>query len=223
MPDPCVQDSPRIALTLTGVPHALTADVILSLLSQNGLLLEPDGLYAPGRPVEVLAMPTGPTDGDEIYYMADVANGVVWHLRYNAGSASTYKWEFVGGSEMYVKVLTSETRPAGGSAYAALATPVEIQLPVDIQGDFEISHGAFIGAGTDGQGANQTVKLGAVAAGNNESCANGNTRTAAVMTSLRALGLPPGTLLALRYANADAANPANFSSRWMRIRPIRVG
>lgn len=49
-------------------------------------------------PELVTALPTPATDGQECYYLADATNGVVWHLRYRAGSASTHKWEFVGGA-----------------------------------------------------------------------------------------------------------------------------
>jgi hypothetical protein len=41
-----------------------------------------------------------PTDGQECHYLADAANGVVWHLKYRAASSSAYKWEFVGGSAL---------------------------------------------------------------------------------------------------------------------------
>lgn len=59
--------------------------------------------YASGviGPQRVLALPTSPVDGQEVYYVADSTNGVLWHLRYNAASASAYKWEFVGGAELF--------------------------------------------------------------------------------------------------------------------------
>ena len=40
-------------------------------------------------------------DGYEVYFVGDATNGVIWHLRYNALSASAYKWEFIGGPQLY--------------------------------------------------------------------------------------------------------------------------
>jgi hypothetical protein len=45
----------------------------------------------------VTALPTSPVDGAECYFVADAANGCLWHLRYDAASA---KWEFLGGSPL---------------------------------------------------------------------------------------------------------------------------
>src|SRR4030095_11342304 len=52
--------------------------------------------WAPQIPL-VSALPGSPFDGQEIYYLADATNSVIWHLRYRAGSSSAYKWEFIGG------------------------------------------------------------------------------------------------------------------------------
>lgn len=55
---------------------------------------------APGAPS---ATPPGsPVDGQFWLLPADAANGVNWLFRYNAGSASAYKWEFAGGPEAVV-------------------------------------------------------------------------------------------------------------------------
>src|SRR5262245_12103934 len=49
------------------------------------------------RPIYGTTPPTNPNDGDEWIYPADATNGIMWRFRYRAASASTYKWEFVGG------------------------------------------------------------------------------------------------------------------------------
>jgi hypothetical protein len=54
-----------------------------------------------GTPPEtVTELPTEPTDGQVIHYLADEENGIVWDFRYRASSASIYKWEFIGGSPL---------------------------------------------------------------------------------------------------------------------------
>ena len=91
-------------------------------------------------PSFVTSLPVGATDGQEIYYQADAANGIIWHLRYNAGSASAYKWEFVGGSELSSEVITQETTTS--SVYVALTTPgPSITLP--LAGDYDVTIGTY--------------------------------------------------------------------------------
>lgn len=48
-------------------------------------------------PPAVTVLPAVPTDGDEVYFVADAANGVLWHLRYRAAAPTAYKWECLGG------------------------------------------------------------------------------------------------------------------------------
>jgi len=65
--------------------------------------------------------PASPYDGQEYFYVADATNGIVWRFRYRAASASTYKWEFVGGSPLTAEIATAETM-AGTATWTDLAT-----------------------------------------------------------------------------------------------------
>lgn len=215
---PCIADTDTVALTQDG-SGVLTADAIISSETGNGLEAHASGLWSPQRPPLVSTLPLTPVDGDEVIFQdAGWTDGAAWHLRYNAGSASPYKWEFIGGSDRYVNVLTAETR--GGTPYAAIATPVEIVLP-GVTGDYEVSHGSVITPNTSV--ARQSVKLGAAAATDNESIQNGNTASVSASGSFRALGLAAGAKLALVYSNNDGTGNATFSRRWLRVRPVRVG
>lgn len=44
----------------------------------------------------VTSLPANPVDGQEIYFLADSTNGIIWHLRYRVASS---KWEYVGGPQ----------------------------------------------------------------------------------------------------------------------------
>jgi hypothetical protein len=57
----------------------------------------------------VTALPLGIADGQECYYLASDTNGVVWHLKYRSGSASSYKWEYVGGPPLSVESAGAQT------------------------------------------------------------------------------------------------------------------
>jgi hypothetical protein len=54
-------------------------------------------------PPVVSVLPTSPVDGQECYFQnaAMLADGIKWHLKYNASSSSPYKWEFLGGSPIH--------------------------------------------------------------------------------------------------------------------------
>lgn len=72
----------------------------------------------------VTALPGSPIDGQEIYYQnADLAaQGILWHFRYNAGSASPYKWEAVGKQQGSQKLQTAAAvqTTANVTTYAAM-------------------------------------------------------------------------------------------------------
>ena len=67
-------------------------------------LLQIDWPQLPGPKITSGAISAGPPktpdDGDIWIALAAGANGENWQFRYNAGSASAYKWEFIGGSEL---------------------------------------------------------------------------------------------------------------------------
>lgn len=68
----------------------------------------------------VTSLPAAPADGQECIFVADATNGVAWHLKYRAASASAYKWEVIGGSWLSAEVVTGEARSA--TTYADLTT-----------------------------------------------------------------------------------------------------
>lgn len=105
--------------------------------------------YASGiiGPARVLALPVSPVDGQECYFVADATNGVLWHLRYNAGSASAYKWEFVGGSSLIAENRASQTASAG--AWVMGANP-SIALP--LAGTYECSYATSLNTTAGGAG-----------------------------------------------------------------------
>ena len=60
------------------------------------------------KPSYGTSLPASPTDGQEAILVDSVTNPTYqWRFRYNAGSSSAYKWEFVGGTP--VAVATSGT------------------------------------------------------------------------------------------------------------------
>jgi hypothetical protein len=89
--------------------------------------------------------PATPIDG-QLWAMSPVA-GTVWVFRYNAGSASAYKWEFVGGPALESEVATGEG--TSNNFYGTLTTAGPT-LTAPRAGDYLVTFGATIEAALTG-------------------------------------------------------------------------
>ena len=176
-----------------------------------------------GAPV-LIALPASPVSGQEISYLADATNGVVWRLKYRSASASVYKWEFIGGPPLFAEVTANEA--TSSTTYVALATagPV-VTLP--LAGDYDVAVGAQIISGAAaGAVASMSYDIGATAAVQADAAELSSTFTGGdriqgnVMRERRKTGLAAVALTA-KY-RTSAAN-GTFNSRWMRVTPVRVG
>lgn len=163
-----------------------------------------------------------PVDGEQVDY--DAGGGVVWRFRYNAGSASAYKWECIGGSPLSVEDDTTVTVGSGGT-YAAIAGNA-ITLP--LAGDYTLEiGGSFNNAGTGvAEAASMTVKLGAAAAAATEGVgfnhpASGNSWAASVARTMRRSGLAAGAVVQLYRRGVNNAD--TLSGRFLFATPVRVG
>jgi hypothetical protein len=84
------------------------------------------------------SLPASPADGQEVYYLADATNGVIWHLRYRAGSSSAYKWEFLGGSPLESYSAANAQTVGAGSLWSAQLSDGTgiIQVALPLAGDY---------------------------------------------------------------------------------------
>ena len=172
------------------------------------------------------SLPTSPLDSQEINYLADAANGIIWRLRYRAASASAYKWEYVGGAEITAEVLAAETTTS--TVYVDLATAgPAIVAPLagdyDIRGDCSISWGVSdtfgtcaVKVGSAGTTDNDRVALttGVIGA----SVGAGSQGGATIRRTVSAAA----TTIKLQYKNGNA-NQVTYQYRRLGIRPVRVG
>jgi len=115
-------------------------------------------------PALVSTLPASPVDGQEIHYLADATNGVIWHLRYRVAATGSYKWEFVGGPPLTAG-LGNHNLPgfldfaAGNIFPASGANGNNPTITIPLAGDYILRHqsgyiGREAGAGT------VNVKLG---------------------------------------------------------------
>lgn len=94
------------------------------------------------------SLPTSPDDGQELRFLADATNGVIWNLRYRAASASTYKWEFIGGQRL--RALNSGAHlnfsTTGVGTYAAVTNGPTLAVPLAGDYAFNLNSDAAIAA-----------------------------------------------------------------------------
>lgn len=169
----------------------------------------------------VTSLPSSPTDGQVIDYVADATNGVIWRFRYNADSSSAYKWEFVGGASLFQLVATSQS--TSSTSYTDLTT-VGPTVTAPLAGDYDVEIGAFGRTNSAGATARMSYSVGGAAATDADSI---RFDTAAANNGLvsskleRKTGLSAATALKAKYMTG--AGTALFLDRWMRVLPVRVG
>jgi hypothetical protein len=171
----------------------------------------------------VSALPTAPINGQEIYYVADATNGVVWHLKYRAASASAYKWELVGGPPLVAVVDTAENVNSAVFANPATAGP---DLTTPLAGDWDIEWEA---QSVNGAAPIVTVQTGVNIAGaappitlQANVTLNAANHQAMVVRHRRVAAVAAASLVRLQYASGPA-QVVTWSMRRLTIRPVRVG
>jgi hypothetical protein len=80
----------------------------------------------------VTSLPASPGDGQEVFFEADSANHVVWHLRWRASAS---KWEFVGGGPMEAYDSSSVTRNSTSFGDFSSAGP---SITAPLAGDYMV-------------------------------------------------------------------------------------
>lgn len=166
------------------------------------------------------SLPSSPVDGHLYDYLADATNGIVWRFRYNAGSASSYKWEFIGGAPLFAIIDTQETAPI--TTYGDCAT-VGPSIVLPLAGDYDVTIGAQVygSIGAAGKTA-MSYAIGATAA----AAADEIMSQSSVATDYhylsrtkRKTGLTAVTLTAKYYY---VTTVSQFANRTMMVLPVRV-
>ena len=168
-----------------------------------------------------VAFPGSPSDGQEHILVDSVTNPTYqWRFRYNAGSTSAYKWEFIGGSPAY-------SAQAGGfvvnSGTYMDGTPVGPQLTLARAGEYIVRHG-FNSVNESGIFAIATVKIGAAAASDNQGAWQSQVGVAGGywFSAFREqmLTFAANDLAKVQYRMISGN--WTCSARWLSITPIRV-
>ena len=214
------------------VLNAVTA--ILNLVNGN---IDQANIAADGvGPTEMLghgaivtSLPVAPVDGQECFFLADGATGIVWHLRFRAASPNTHKWEYVGGRPLRAEVATSETHPTalGDAATVGPSLVTPLAGVYDYAWGSEVTHS---GGGPSKFVAMPVFGAGFVAAGRevSEVVTYPGFINAFEMSNTYALrggAVAVSDPVRLRYsiqANVAPTTPL-VAKRWLAMLPVRVG
>lgn len=135
---------PAATSSLRGFRYLATDETVEYLCTGTGWI--PLGLFVP----RVTSLPLSPFDGQEVDFVADASDGVVWRLRYRSGSPSAQKWECIGGSPLRVAAAGPFPRVAAvdGTDILSLAVPLAGVYDVTAGGTHRVngSSGSSVGA-----------------------------------------------------------------------------
>jgi hypothetical protein len=153
----------------------------------------------------------------KIYQTAAMAvDGVQWHLKYNQGSASSYKWEVMGATALSKTVLPAET--SASASYADLATlGPDVVLP--LAGDYDVTITVELSQSST-QWAIASFAIGAATASDDNRVLAFQNLAAGQRTSR----ITVATALTLRAKyRTSGAGTGTFARRTLSAVPIRVG
>lgn len=171
-------------------------------------------------PLLVTNLPANPWDGQEVYFQADAASGVVWHLRYRVANPTAYKWEYVGGALLHSEQQDSFSPPSGDIWYD---TSTVLTMP--LAGVYDASYGAQpygLPPGSFIWKARLAINDVQVAHGLNMAGPTSAPATFAMSleTGGRITNNVAGSVLKLQVQVSGQAG--SFSGRWIRLMPVRV-
>jgi hypothetical protein len=165
------------------------------------------------------SLPGSPSDGQEAILVDSTSNPTYqWRFRYNAGSSSSYKWEFVGGAP---KVVTNDTDETTTSAsYVDFTNNVQFTIP--LAGDWLIHFGATtVSPGTFLTNVSPFIGATATDADSIIAGAGSQPRFASDSRLLRKTGLAAASVVKLQW-KTGGGTPTSYD-RFLAIQPIRVG
>lgn len=163
--------------------------------------------------------PASPADGDIWIAHTVGANGERWMFQYNAGSASTYKWEFIGGPDVAVSTT-------GGSltSNSTWQTDPNLSLTTVRGGDYLARLKASVVGSSAGS---QTVQAGLSLSGTPQTTAYAQFIITQAGFSLstgydvRVNARPAGNIMGPAWWN-NSTGAYSFGFRTFAITPIRV-
>jgi hypothetical protein len=131
---------------LAAVTDLLGTDAYVLARSGASKKITGQSLAAGIIPAPSSSAPGSPVDGQLWLYPVDAAKGLNWLFRYNAGSSSSHKWEYISGPPSVVESTTSYSTPQ-----TWYPDPI---LTIPLAGDYYLSYWGEGSASTNSTGFN---------------------------------------------------------------------
>ena len=158
------------------------------------------------------SLPGSPIDGQEYTLVDSLTNpSYQWRFRWNAGSSSAYKWEFVGGTRARANVSGGEV--TSSATHVDLTTVQSITAPR--AGEYEAQIGAI------GEHVTTANAISVSVGGNSEyvNAPLAGYRTTITFSVL--LTATAGQVLKMQFASLNGGS-ATFRRRYFHLVPVRV-
>lgn len=175
----------------------------------------------------VTSLPGSPYQGQEVVYVADAANGVEWHLRYDTNitaDSGAYKWAFVGGGKLTHEVATNENSSSASFVNLTTTGPT---ITVPLAGVFVATLSMNCYANTIGGAPTAALDwTGHAASLSNNDFMIASMYAASKSTSIAreaTITLTSAALAVVMKYVSDGTISCNFRQRILTIQPLRVG
>lgn len=163
--------------------------------------------------------PGSPSDGDIWIATAVDANGTRWQFQYNAGSASAFKWEFIGGPRYGTTIATSEATTSTSPVDLATVGP---NVTLARSGDYWVEFGFTVGGNSGANAAGELFVGGTdLGIGVQGQAVNGSGGVFPYWTVRSVLGRSAGDVMKLKYSVSNGVS-TTYSTRFIFVTPIRV-
>lgn len=177
-------------------------------------------------PATVTSLPTDPYDGQEIYYVADSANGIVWRFKYRSAASGSYKWECVGGPPLYT-FTEGLSESTSSSTFTTLTSATQITVP--LAGTYLFEYSCEMYSATIGRLLLTAVQIGSESFTTaDHDYKAGRVSTEAANSGMVGYGYRLGTVTAANTVcrlvhKIVGGNTGIYQLRNLKITPVRVG
>ena len=206
----------------TGTGNQMPMQLRVSKIIQASQLI----VQTPNAPL-VTSLPSNAIDGQEVRYLANNTNGIIWNFRYRAGSSSAYKWEFIGGQRLGQEGVGGNTWGTwlSTSSLTSVALSGGPSVTIPLAGDYEVigQANAYNAAGDSLVGFTLAT-TGGTGWSFLDAMHYGFTSYQGITIAGRKTitGLSANSIVSHYYAVSNASAPGYFYNRNLWITPIRV-
>ena len=174
----------------------------------------------------VSTLPSSPVDGQEVFYQSAgmSTDGAVWHLRYDAASVSSHKWEFVGGSNLSFFDNANVGASLTQNTWSDISTAQKITVP--LAGDYNCSWSVqtYLSSGTQGIHVGLRVDTTEPIVDTNTTYSSNAALVWYSHNQMRRItGIGASKDITIRFRNGGATATYNRYACSMFVTPVRLG